>query len=74
MTRERDLEELAAPYRPALVYLPQANVAEYVARDCACLYEEVAPGTALVRDMQTREVIGFRIEDPKAWASALTDG
>jgi hypothetical protein len=74
MTRERDLDGLADPYVPALVYLPQAKVAEFVTRDCACLYEEVAPGTALVRDMETREVIGFRIEDPKSWAAALADG
>lgn len=59
------------PYRPEAVYLPEADAAEYVLRDCACIYEEIDHGAALIRDMGTREVIGFRIQAPAVWATSL---
>jgi hypothetical protein len=60
------------PYEPQLIYYPDGDVAEYLLRDCAVVYSEVAPGVALVRDMDSREVVGFRIQSPQAWVAALT--
>ncbi len=70
-TTASDLD-LTSPYEPGMVYYRDADAAEYLLKDGACYYDEVAPGVALVRDMDSREVIGFRIANPKAWAEQVT--
>jgi hypothetical protein len=60
------------PYEPAVIYYPDSDVAEYVTRDTAVMYDEISPQVALVRDLQTREILGFRIQDPARWGAFVS--
>lgn len=66
------MSDLSKPYEPALIYYPDADAVEYVTRDAAVLYEEIGPGAAIVRDMTTNEIVGFRISEPKAWGAFVS--
>jgi hypothetical protein len=66
------MSDLTKPYEPAVIYYPDADVAEYVSRDAAVMYDEISPQVALVRDMQTGEILGFRIQDPARWGAFVS--
>ncbi len=50
------------PYEPQLVYFPHSDCLEFVLEDTTVVYDEVAPGISLLRDLKGRKVIGFKIE------------
>jgi hypothetical protein len=66
------MDALTKPYEPALIYFRDGDAAEYVERDVAVVYEEIGSGAAIVRDMETREILGFRIQNPRGWAADVT--
>jgi hypothetical protein len=66
-----DLAGLSEPYEPLTIYYPDSDVIEYLLTDSAHLYREIGHGAALVLDMDGRHVVGFRIQSPKTWLSAL---
>lgn len=49
------------PYVPCVIYFPDADVLEYASRDGGCFYENIDADFAVVRDMLTSEIIGFRL-------------
>lgn len=53
------MDDLLAPYEPAVIEYEDAGVAEFVLRDCFAVYHERSDGTALIVD-EAGEPIGFR--------------
>lgn len=54
-----------APYRPVAVHYEEGDYLEYVERDVPTVAEAISHGFAILRDMKTREIVGFRLAD---WA------
>ena len=53
---------LWAPYQPGLVYFRDSDCFEYVTEDVAVVYDEVEAGVCLLKDIDSREVKGFKVE------------
>ena len=47
---------------PALIYFPDRDCFEFVTEDVTVVYDEVIPGVYLLKDIDGREVKGFKIE------------
>jgi hypothetical protein len=58
-------------FKPVAIYLPDSDSLEYVNRDCASLYEPVDADLAIIRAIDTRQVIGFRLNN---WSKLFIGG
>lgn len=61
---------LTEPYRPVVVHYEEGDYLEYVERDVPTVAEGITPHLAIMRDMATRRIIGFRLAD---WSYLRTD-
>ena len=63
--------DLADQYFPQTIWYKEADAIEFVLNDGAHIYRELDHGAALVLDMDTRAVVGFRISSPAAWLNTV---
>lgn len=49
-------------YKPVAVYFTDSDILEYVTKDTACVYDQIDTDFAVIRQMGTGDVIGFRLE------------
>lgn len=50
-------------YAPVLVHYIEADRIEYVTRDVPSIYERIDENIDIVRDMETKEIIGVQINN-----------
>jgi hypothetical protein len=53
------------------IVLPDSDALEYVTEDVACVYEDVDENLAIIRNMRTRKIVGFRLSN---WSRLSTHG
>lgn len=62
------------PYTPTIIYNADADYTEYVREDGPCVIDWIDDHLTLLRDMDNRTVIGFRLEGSHVdLAAALFD-
>ena len=54
--------ELRSGYVPSAIYYADADTVEYVQKDGPCIHRRIDGILTLTLDLQTRELIGFRIK------------
>jgi hypothetical protein len=53
---------LSTVYSPVALYFEESDSIEYVRRDTACVYRRVDELLTQILDMQSRQLIGFRLK------------
>lgn len=66
---EEDL--LTKPYEPCAVYFAESDALEYVSRDVATVTEWINPDLEIIRDMETRNIVGVRINGFSRWKTNI---
>jgi hypothetical protein len=62
-TTAPDEVDLTTPYTPVTIHYEEGDYLQYVERDVPVVAEAVSHAFAVLRDMKTREIIGFRLAD-----------
>jgi hypothetical protein len=53
---------LHSSYVPSALYYADADTVEYVQKDCPCVHRRIDEMLTLTLDLNTRELIGFRVK------------
>ena len=56
-----DADDLTRAYVPRVVYFHDGNAVEYVTDDAVALYERIDANLDIVRDAETKNIIGMRL-------------
>jgi hypothetical protein len=69
MIDENDL--LLKPFSACAVHYEESDALEYRSSDAVCIYEWINPDLEIIRDMNTREIIGARINGFSRWKDEI---
>ena len=62
---------LAKPYAPCAVYFADSDALDYRTTDGPHISEWINPDLEIIRDMETREIVGVRINGFSRWKDQL---